>query len=441
MHNNFDKIPVSSKLDEAVGRGMKEVKKIRNKKVIKKVSISVGSVAAAFTVMLLICINNPVMASKLPLIGNIFEKMQDKTAYPGDYSEVKKPLVEENEEQGTIYTQTQNGITITLSEIYCNSQALYLSLIIKSEEKFPEEAYIDSNHMPQEPMIGVNMQSVWDFNAEEDYNLTYLSGDMVDEYTYAGIMRIDLNQAKIDYSEQRAAVDEAVARGELRMEDDVDWTIYDHLIKEVEIPDSFKMTLNISRVFGDKVNPELIDWGMTTEELEALSEEEYNALNKEKTEDGAWFNFPNEHENYWYDGLWTFELDVEKDNSRTEILEIGTTNEVGIGIASVEKTPFEITMYEIYEDESKSYDYFSVMTDANGDLMPSGNGSTNTYAIQDRDISKVDIFICDYNQYMDELKGYYWSDDYEEKRKEKTFKEYLQEYAVYHTEVNFDTNN
>ncbi|MBP7391436.1 MAG: hypothetical protein KA936_05355, partial [Blautia sp.] len=79
--------------------------------------------------------------------------------------------------------------------------------------------------------------------------------------------------------------------------------------------------------------------------------------------------------------------------------------------------------------------YFAVMLDANGDIMPYGgvSNSNNTYAIQDRDISTV-------YEYMDELKGYYWSDDYEEKAKTKTFKQLLDERAVASAEVHFDTD-
>lgn len=64
--------------------------------------------------------------------------------------------------------------------------------------------------------------------------------------------------------------------------------------------------------------------------------------------------------------------------------------------------------------------YVAVMLDANGDILPDGgvaNGNAGTYAIQDRDISTVYIYLCDYYEYMDELKGYYWSDDYEEKQR------------------------
>ena len=114
-------------------------------------------------------------------------------------------------------------------------------------------------------------------------------------------------------------------------------------------------------------------------------------------------------------------------------------DENGDGVLSITKTPFEITM-KMQDPETK---YFAVMLDANGDIMPYGgvaNGNADTYAIQDRDISTVYIYLCDYYEYMDELKGYYWSDDYEEKAKTKTFKQLLDERAVAGTEVHFDTD-
>ena len=114
-------------------------------------------------------------------------------------------------------------------------------------------------------------------------------------------------------------------------------------------------------------------------------------------------------------------------------------DENGDGVLSITKTPFEITM-KMQDPETK---YFAVMLDANGDIMPYGgvaNSNADTYAIQDRDVSTVYIYLCDYYEYMDELKGYYWSDDYEEKAKTKTFKQLLDERAVAGTEVHFDTD-
>ena len=124
-------------------------------------------------------------------------------------------------------------------------------------------------------------------------------------------------------------------------------------------------------------------------------------------------------------------LEIQKD--------VNVVDENGDGVLSITKTPFEITM-KMQDPETK---YVAVMLDANGDIMPYGgvaNSNADTYAIQDRDVSTVYIYLCDYYEYMDELKGYYWSDNYEEKAKTRTFKQLLDERAVAGTEVHFDTD-
>ncbi|MCI5530802.1 MAG: hypothetical protein MR406_11775, partial [Blautia sp.] len=143
---------------------------------------------------------------------------------------------------------------------------------------------------------------------------------------------------------------------------------------------------------------------------------------------------PNQYENWWVDGPWEFTFDVTKDDSQTVVKEINDVDENGIGLVSVTKTPFEITV-----QDGQNYNTFTVVLDAEGELMDTGKfgGNTNVLAIGDHDVSKVDVYICDHDEYMDELKGYYWSEDYEEKKKEKTFKQLLDERALYHKEVSF----
>lgn len=436
MYNDFNKMPISPKLDESVNKGMQEVKRIHRRKIMKKTIFGAGSLAAVFAVMLMVCLSNPVMASKLPLIGNLFARFQEEITYSGNYSEAATPLIEEGEEK-TAYTQTNDGLTVTLSEVYCNNQALYITVLMKSEEPFPKTLYLENGEDPYQMSICMYVEAEWDFRSDltdEWTDLLYLEGEMIDEYTYIGVVRINLNEVTRDTSEAIAEQEAQISAG-TSWEEAV-WN--ESLVNYIEVPESFKMKLNITQVIGNLATPETIDLGMSEEELSALSDEELSALYQDKESQGDWGQFPNGHENYWYDGSWTYEIQVEKDDSKTQVVEIEERNEDGIGISRVEKTPYEITMYEAYPEGIDSGNYFPVMTDANGDLMPSGEGWVNTYAIQDRDVSKIDLFLCDYNQYMDELKGYYWSEDYEEKRKEQTFKEYLEQYAVYHTEVKFD---
>lgn len=125
---------------------------------------------------------------------------------------------------------------------------------------------------------------------------------------------------------------------------------------------------------------------------------------------------------------------MTRDNSQTIVKEINDVDENGLGLVSVTKTPFEVTI-----QDGQGIDYFTVVLDADGNIMENGKfgGATNTLAVSDYDISKIDIYICGYDEYMDELKGYYYSDDYEEKKKEKTFKQLLDERALYHKEIIF----
>jgi len=147
----------------------------------------------------------------------------------------------------------------------------------------------------------------------------------------------------------------------------------------------------------------------------------------------------NRYNSWTLKGDWKFNVDVEKNTSDTVKKDVNVVDENGDGVLSITKTPFEITM-KMQDPEAK---YFAVMLDANGDIMPYGgvaNGNKNTYAIQDRDISTVYIYLCDYYEYMDELKGYYWSDDPTKEDGQK-WKKLLEENAKYHKTLHFDNDN
>ena len=182
------------------------------------------------------------------------------------------------------------------------------------------------------------------------------------------------------------------------------------------LPDDQDTTPDIPQDLRDEYNQKMEEHGISTDDAdyESLTEEQKNLEHQFFTE--MW--------NEYYERYPEANEGDNRYNSWT---------------LSITKTPFEITM-KMQDPETK---YFAVMLDANGDIMPYGgvaNSNADTYAIQDRDVSTVYIYLCDYYEYMDELKGYYWSDDYEEKAKTKTFKQLLDERAVAGTEVHFDTD-
>lgn len=492
----------------------------RKFKTIYKTVLGMTAAAAVFSA---VCITNPAFAENIPLVGNVFERIGNSLGFSGDFSKYATPLEDENsstevgstqneKEQNTSsdnrntnatesenveaentdskWSQTYNGTTLTVSEVYCNDTALYISLIISMEEKIPNTLRTEDGT----PWINLNNGSIWmkcDFNDGDMLVNAPLDGQLIDDHTFAGVLRIDNTEFTYDFAgEQRFneawekfwkekgiddvynATNEEMAAA-IGIEDAENVTIEDAVaagapdekdyLKEIKVPDQFTMELSFPQIVGmlpeeETTTPEIpqelrderdqavADAGLNEDDYENFTEEQQETL---RLIDQEMYNkytklypdvnkHPNKYENWWVDGDWDFTIPVEKNDAQTVIKEIQAVDSEGNGVISLTKTPFEITMNE----SGDTADYFPVILDADGKPMSFGKftETANTVAISDRDISTVYVYLCDYIEYMDELKGYYWSDDYEEKAKTKTFKQLLDERAVASAEVHFDEN-
>lgn len=492
----------------------------RKFKTIYKTVLGMTAAAAVFSA---VCITNPAFAENIPLVGNVFERIGNSLGFSGDFSKYATPLEDENsstevgstqneKEQNTSsdnrntnatesenveaentdskWSQTYNGTTLTVSEVYCNDTALYISLIISMEEKIPNTLLTEDGT----PWINLNNGSIWmkcDFNDGDMLVNAPLDGQLIDDHTFAGVLRIDNTEFTYDFAgEQRFneawekfwkekgiddvynATNEEMAAA-IGIEDAENVTIEDAVaagapdekdyLKEIKVPDQFTMELSFPQIVGmlpeeETTTPEIpqelrderdqavADAGLNEDDYENFTEEQQETL---RLIDQEMYNkytklypdvnkHPNKYENWWVDGDWDFTIPVEKNDAQTVIKEIQAVDSEGNGVISLTKTPFEITMNE----SGDTADYLPVILDADGKPMSFGKftGTANTVAISDRDISTVYVYLCDYIEYMDELKGYYWSDDYEEKAKTKTFKQLLDERAVASAEVHFDEN-
>lgn len=447
MRDEFQKIEIPDELDQVVNQSMKKIYAQQRRKKLQKVIAGCTATAAVFAGGIFFCVSNPTLAADLPLIGHIFEKMQDSFGYGGDYSQVGTPLetqgdldesndvvISETEGQSAVYTKEADGLTVTLSEVYCNDQALYITMQLKSEEPF-------------EVVYGLQCDTVenYSFNSTQQHDLLALQGDFVDEYTFAGLLRFDLNGKTTDMSAYEAAKEEALAAGE---EWDDSWDAYGEnenwkkYVKTAEIPESFTLDLTINQIFGALKNPDTPDYGKTIEELNAMSDDEWlEYMNQWYNENPDWSMMPNEHENQVFNGSWQFTIEVQKNTDDTQIVEVNEVNELGVGIEKVVKDRFEITMYDTYADGVYGTDYVPVMLDAEGILMDYGSsGSVNTVAINDRDVSRVDVFLIDYYKWMDSLKGDKWRQAGALTEDGRTYKELLLAECAYHTEVVFEEN-
>ena len=413
-----------------------------------------GGMAAVLAVGFIFCAVNPVMAKNLPVVGGLFEILQDNVSFFGDFSDHATTLEavdttetdtegnsSEDTEAGqdmtkddTAYTKTADGLTITCSEVYANSQAVYVTMQFKSDNPFPKtETFAESGT----PVIDLDMTGGVDFNSEASPVIDgHVEGQFLDDNTYACIFRYDLAQAAKDYTEYNEKYNEmtqqvldemGITMDDMDDETDEGYALleefinkvserggeYQKYIKDIEIPDTFNLHLDITKVRGLEADYE---W----------SEDDYE---KYGTDAGY----------YKYEGDWNFDIPVTVDDSQTEVLELNDTNDAGIGLKSVIRTPYELTVNELYEDGSDS-DCFMVALDANGNKLPYNDsaGNCNNFTIQDRDISTVDIYILDYTQYMDELKGPDNYNNNENKPEGQKWSDLLDQYAKYHKTLHFD---
>lgn len=507
--------------------GKKSTRTAKSHKKFKAVYKTALGLTAAAAVFSAVCITNPAFAENIPLVGNVFKQLGNSLGFYGDYSKYAKQLTDSTEDaqsadadgsqegssnsqnvqaedQNTTennnadktkdnesYSKTVDGTTVTLSEVYCNEMALYLSMTIHTEDKFPD-TFITSDGKPN-IKLSENSTVKYDYmDGKSNLFNAYLDGKMLDDNTYAGVLRIPVEDMTVDdagwtkfyevrnafFKEKGIDVDSedfsfdklAQVLGMDEYSDEklpqVGGPAISDYVKDIKVPDRFTMELDLKDIVGtlpddqdttpdipqdlrDEYNQKMAEHGISTDDAdyESLTEEQKNLEHQFFTEmwNEYFERYPEANEgnnryNSWtLKGDWKFSVDVEKNTSDTVEKDVNVVDENGDGVLSITKTPFEITM-KMQDPETK---YFAVMLDANGDIMPYGgvaNSNADTYAIQDRDISTVYIYLCDYYEYMDELKGYYWSDDYEEKAKTRTFKQLLDERAVAGTEVHFDTD-
>ena len=164
----------------------------------------IGKVAAAAAAAAVIGIGglgyfNPVLAAKIPLIGKIFEKVEEEIIYSGDYSD--KGIVLTNEDHaGNLdtldYSVSDKGITLTASEVYCDGYSIFLTVNIEAEDAefthIPEH-YTSMNVADDRRTAGFYIGGTWsvDGNSPEMLKNTF-EGQAIDDHTFVGMLKMDL---------------------------------------------------------------------------------------------------------------------------------------------------------------------------------------------------------------------------------------------------------
>lgn len=329
MQIRFDDITVpAAKLDAVVSENMQKVRKVykekkRRKLMIKCAAAAVAVVAAAAGV----CFTHPVLAAKIPLIGHIFELVQDEQLYPGNFDEVAQLVTDNN-------SCTSEGITITLSEIYSNTEALYVSVMIESEEAFSEEVLNSGNP-------GGDGTGYWMFlDVEEEFDFMEVPGEY-ESWEWPGE---DFKWNPLDI--RGGFVDEHTFAGAFR----IDYGLYPLIMSEV--PDAFNWKLKVRSI------------------------DRYDLYHKE--------------------GMWTFDIDVTLDQeAETRVIEVDESAPNGSVIKTITVTDYEVRI-DFEFDESRvqpGYEEFdsvqSVMLDADGKRI---RDKVGMFPTENYNISEITVY-------------------------------------------------
>ncbi|MDE6386187.1 MAG: DUF4179 domain-containing protein [Lachnospiraceae bacterium] len=384
-------------IDTRIVETLNDIKKKKTKKsgqekrthkrtVWRKIAYGLGTVAAVFLVSIGICVANPSMAENIPILGNVFAKVQDIFSFgriPEDemtrlYDNVTdthqnvndNPYVIVDSDPNYLYKAQDAGIAVTITEYYASNQAVFFGVVIESEEEFPPFAVMgDTGYQ----LIQAFTRERYSFRDTEVGGVRNIEGRLEDAHTFAGIMRVDYDDINIDDSKYEAACREAEAKGEeLPAVTEATWDLY---YERLEVPEEFDAQIAIESLRG-----------YCKEEIDAENGNQYRVR-----------------------GNWEFQsFTIEKSGADVQTIQIDEVNEQGIGLEMIEISPVELTLHTVEPPDCLT---FAVALDKDGRKLTSSSSNAYELAITGHDISTVTVYICDYDEYMDEIKMYALEDE------------------------------
>lgn len=167
----------------------------------------IGKAVAAALAISIIAIGtlgcfNPVLAAKIPLIGGIFEQIEDNVIYSGDYAS-KASVLTGKDPAGNIdtskYSASDQGITLTATEVYCDGYSVFLTVNIEAEDadfiKIPEH-YTGVDITDDRLAAGFYIRGTWSIDGNLLEQLAYVAfeGKVIDSHTFAGMLKADFEE-------------------------------------------------------------------------------------------------------------------------------------------------------------------------------------------------------------------------------------------------------
>lgn len=400
---------------------------------------SIGFICALLVFIgtgILLSTTNPALAQELPVVNEIFKLLQKNSDFwkTKDISKYAVSLDdnEDNTTADTSYTKTQDGLTLTVSEVYTNPQKIYFSIKIKSEEPLTEIGYFETD--------SAKIMSL-------KCNISYKYSFMDKDYTHAG-------QSKSETDLEGILLNDNTFEGALTLDLESDLKNYQAYLKTSQpasnntnelLPDNFTIDLKLEQIVGTKSAPDQCFGGYTEDEYWALSGEERDALQPEIQKE--YEKYPNQYCHLWFDGPWEFELPLTLDQREVVRLDINETNDTGYGITTVYKTPTLLSVDIVRELNSE--DFFKIVVlDADNEKLPSTppfDSNTETFSTEGYNTSTIDVYLLGRQFYEDVYSTGLWSEftypfNGSKKRSGEEFRAILTEYSLYHKVLHFETS-
>ncbi len=174
-------------------------RKGKMRKIGKMVTAAAAAVAAVMVGTFGLGYFNPALAAKIPLIGKIFEKVEDDIVYSGDYAE-KGTVLTNEDHAGNLdtpdYSVSDQGITLTASEIYCDGYSIFFTVNIEAKDAdfthIPEH-YTGMDAADNKTAAGFYVDGTWSVGGGSPERLeNTFEGEVIDSHTFAGVLKVDL---------------------------------------------------------------------------------------------------------------------------------------------------------------------------------------------------------------------------------------------------------
>lgn len=160
----------------------------------------VAAATMAIVISGVFCYSHPALAAKIPLIGKIFERVEESVPFSGDYSEKAETLVTPEDVAESQMMVTDAGISVTASEVYCDGVSVFLAAQVEVSEENILKIPSHTLNGKTTTADGMYLRGTWMLEGEEPkmLNARMLEGKMVDKHTFVGMLKLDLEEKKLE---------------------------------------------------------------------------------------------------------------------------------------------------------------------------------------------------------------------------------------------------